>query len=57
VTLTGVTDRAGVHDSAVRRYFSSHEEGVEIRRTSPAAEISLADAIEQALPVLGTRAH
>jgi Tetracyclin repressor-like, C-terminal domain len=26
---------------------------VEIRRTSPAAEISLADAIEQALPVLG----
>jgi Tetracyclin repressor-like, C-terminal domain len=30
---------------------------VEIRRTSPAAEISLADAIEQALPVLGTREH
>ena len=30
---------------------------VEIRRTGPAAEISLAEAIEHALPVLGTRAH
>jgi hypothetical protein len=29
---------------------------VEIRRTSAAAEISLADAIEHALPVLGARA-
>jgi len=26
VTLTGVADRAGVHYSAVRRYFSSHKE-------------------------------
>ena len=25
VTLTGVANRAGVHYSAVRRYFSSHE--------------------------------
>ena len=118
VTLTGVADRAGVHYSAVRRYFSSHREVllhlaaegwtrwsntvcaalrepgpmspsqvaeslanglaadplvcdllanlhlhlehevdldrvVEIRRTSAAAEMSLADAIEQASPVLG----
>lgn len=125
VTLTGVADRAGVHYSAVRCYFSSHKkvllhlaaEGwtrwsntvcaalrepgpmspsrlaetlanglaadplfcdllanlhlhlehkvdldrvVEIRRTSAAAEMSLADAIEQALPALGrsgARAH
>ena len=118
VTLTGVANRAGVHYSAVRRYFSSHKEVllhlaaegwvrwsntvcaalrepdpmspsrvaetlaiglaadplfcdllanlhlhlehevdrdkvVEIRRTSAAAEMSLADAIEQALPALG----
>ena len=118
VALTGVADRAGVHYSAVRRYFSSHREVLlhlvaegwtrwsntvcaalrepapmspsrvagtladglaadplfcdllanlhlhlehevdldrvgEIRRTSAAAEISLADAIEHALPVLG----
>ena len=118
VTLTGVADRAGVHYSAVRRYFSSHKEVllhltaegwtrwsntvcaalrdpgpmspsrvaetlanglaadplfcdllanlhlhleqavdldrvVETRRTSAAAEMSLADAIGQALPVLG----
>jgi hypothetical protein len=30
---------------------------VEIRRTSAAALMSLADAIEQALPALGARAH
>ena len=118
VALAGVADRAGVHYSAVRRYFSCHKEVllylaaegwtrwsntvcaalrepapmspsrvagtladglaadplfcdllanlhlhlehevdldrvVEIRRTSAAAEISLADAIEHALPVLG----
>ncbi len=33
VTLTGVTDRAGVHDSAVRRYFSSHEGGAPASRS------------------------
>ena len=118
VTLTGVANRAGVHYSAVRRYFTSHKEVllhlaaegwvrwsntvcaalrepgpispsrvaetlasglaadplfcdllanlhlhleheveldrvVEIRRTSAAAVMSLADAIEQALPPLG----
>ena len=118
VTLTGVANRAGVHYSAVRRYFSSHKEVllhlaaegwvrwsntvcaalrepgpmspsrvaetlanglaadplfcdllanlhlhlehevdldrvVEIRRTSAAGEMLLADAIEQALPALG----
>src|SRR5262249_26979483 len=118
VTLTGIADRAGIHYSAVRRYFSSHKEVllrlaaegwtrwsytvcaalrepgptspsrvaetlanglaadplfcdllanlrlhlehevdldrvIEIRRTSAAAEMSLADAIEQALPALG----
>jgi AcrR family transcriptional regulator len=118
VTLTGVADRAGVHYSAVRRYFSCHKEVllhlaaegwtrwsntvcaalrepgpispsrvaetlanglaadplfcdllanlhlhlehevdldrvVEIRRTSAAAKMSLADAIGQALPLLG----
>ncbi len=118
VTLTGVADRAGIHYSAVRRYFSSHKEVllhlgaegwtrwsntvcaalrepgsmspsrvaetlanglaadplfcdllanlhlhlehevdldrvIEIRRTSAAAEMSLAEAIEQALPALG----
>jgi AcrR family transcriptional regulator len=26
VTLTGVANRAGVHYSAVRRYFTSHKE-------------------------------
>ncbi|MGH3970892.1 MAG: TetR family transcriptional regulator [Mycobacterium sp.] len=118
VTLTGVANRAGVHYSAVRRYFTSHKEVllhlavegwvrwsntvctalrepgpmspsrvaetlanglaadplfcdllanlhlhlehevdldrvVEIRRTSAAAVMSFADAIEQALPALG----
>lgn len=118
VTLTGVASRAGVHYSAVRRYFTSHKEVllhlaaegwarwsntvcgalrepgpmspsrvaetlanglaadplfcdllanlhlhlehevdlervVEIRRTSAAAVMSFADAIEQALPALG----
>jgi AcrR family transcriptional regulator len=118
VTLTGVANRAGVHYSAVRRYFTSHKEMllhlaaegwvrwsntvcaalrepgpmspsrvaetltnglaadplfcdllanlhvrlehevdlervVEIRRTSSAAVMSFADAIEQALPALG----
>jgi AcrR family transcriptional regulator len=118
VTLAGVANRAGVHYSAVRRYFSSHKEVllhlaaegwaqwsstvraglsepgpmspsrvaetlanglaadplfcdllanlhlhlehevdldrvVEIRRTSAAAHMSLADAVEQALPALG----
>jgi AcrR family transcriptional regulator len=118
VTLTGVANRAGVHYSAVRRYFSSHKEVLlhlaaegwvrwsnavcaalrepgpmspsrvaetlanglaadplfcdllanlhlhlehevdldkvaEITRTNAAAEMSLADAIEQDLPTLG----
>ena len=118
VTLTGVANRAGVHYSAVRRYFTSHKEVllhlaaegwvrwsntvcaalrepgpmspsrvadtlanglaadplfcdllanlhlhlehevdldmvVEIRRSSAAAVMSLAEAIEQALPALG----
>ncbi|MCV7399034.1 TetR family transcriptional regulator [Mycobacterium fragae] len=118
VTLTAVADRAGVHYSAVRRYFTSHKEVllhlaaegwvrwsntvcaalrepgpmspsrvaetlanglaadplfcdllanlhlhlehevdldrvVEIRRTSAAAVMSFADAIQQALPALG----
>ena len=118
VTLTAVAGRAGIHYSAVRRYFTSHKEVllhlaaegwvrwsgtvcerlaepgpmspprvaetlanglgadplfcdllanvhlhlehevdidrvVEIRRTSAAGEMSLADAIEQALPALG----
>ncbi|OBK15079.1 TetR family transcriptional regulator [Mycobacterium asiaticum] len=117
VTLTAVASRAGIHYSAVRRYFTSHKEVllhlaaegwvkwsgtvceklskpdltpeqvaevlanglaadplfcdllanlhlhleheveiervIEIRRTISAAAIALADAIEQALPVLG----
>ena len=122
VTLTAVAGRAGIHYSAVRRYFTSHKEVllhlaaegwvrwsgtvcerlaepgpmspprvaetlanglaadplfcdllanvhlhlehevdidrvVEIRRTSTAAVVSLADAIEQALSPLGARAH
>ena len=122
VTLTGVTDCAGVHDSALRRYFSSHKGGAQrlaaegwtrwsntvcaafrepgpmspsqvaetlangladdppicdllatftctsstrgisigLSRSggpAPLPKFSLADAIEQALPVLGTRAH
>jgi AcrR family transcriptional regulator len=35
VTLTAVADRAGVHHSAARRYFTSHKDVVE-RTAGPA---------------------
>ncbi|MBA0048963.1 TetR family transcriptional regulator [Mycobacteroides sp. LB1] len=40
VTLTGVANRAGVHHSAVRRYFSSHKEVLLRLATEGMAELS-----------------
>lgn len=47
VTLTGVANRAGVHHSAVRRYFSSHKE-VLLRLTTEGMA-QFADAVCTAL--------
>ncbi|MUM15609.1 TetR/AcrR family transcriptional regulator [Mycobacterium sp. CBMA271] len=43
VTLTGVATRAGVHHSAVRRYFSSHKEV--LLRLAEEGMAELADAV------------